>query len=338
MHTRYALPLWAALFPAALAAQPTLTPANNVPAAGSEYNVNVGSWDFPGPAAANTLYGFWNLASTDNRWIYYLAPSVTSTSAQVPGVQLLSTDGGSDTLFWSVTANGLEILADKGGLGLIRYTDAPLEIKYPCSFGTTWTDALSAAYVVQGLNVQRTGTVTGNADGWGTLQLPRQQLNNVLRVKVRKQITDASPFVTISRRSETHYFFVDTVPHPVLRLQLDTAVVGNGAPAVTREALWMYGAGAVGLGELSADDVLFTAYPNPAQGPVDLRFADAAHGARTLEVVDATGRLARSLALPQQSTPNLTGALHTGGLAPGVYLLRLVGERGVLGTQRLVVQ
>lgn len=338
MIQRYSLFALAALSAAALTAQPTLTTSNAVPTAGSIFPVSTGTYDFPGPSGAGQLFGHWMLEPAGNRDISYLAPSVTPTSAQVPGVALLSTDGGSDTLFWGLTANGLEILADLSNLGMVIYTDPVLELKLPCTFGTIWTDAVSAAYTVSGFNVQRTGTVEGHGDAYGTLELPEVELQNVLRVKVRKVFQDNSPIINVQRISEVHYFYTDGVPHPALRLQLDTVIIGTGNPAATREAQWMYGNGNVAVADIDLDNIRFTAYPNPANGAVHLAFGNAGHGARSVELMDATGRIVASRSLSTLRSADVQGAFDAANLAPGVYHIRLVGENSVLGTQRLVVQ
>ena len=285
-------------------------------------------------------YGFWMLVGSGNRTIFYVSPSVTPTSALIPSAQLLSTDGGSDTLFWAVTNDGLTQVGEKTGLGTVNYTDPIVEIKYPCTFGTTWTDALSASYTVPGAPIQvtRTGTVNGHADGYGTLELPEVVIENVLRVKVNKNILDQSAFANVSRVSETYYFFTELVPHPVLRLQRDTVIFGTGAPAATSEALWMYGDGNVGIQAIDPDAVRFTAYPNPATDRVHLSLGDGGDAARFIEVMDATGRLALRRDIAVRGADDVQSAFDVSTLAPGVYLLRLTGERGVLGTQRLVVR
>ncbi len=339
MELRYATLSLSLLMAGTLLAQPTINAANNVPAADTEYAVSSATtWVYPGPAGADQLFGQWEQAPTGNRNIQYLSPSVTSSSNQVPNAVLLSTDGGSDTLFWGLTANGLEILADISGLGFIRYTDPLLELKYPCTFGTTWTDAINASYTVSGFSVARTGTVTGTGDAYGTLELPAVVLDDILRVKVRRVITDASPLVTIQRRTESYYFFSDAVRHPVLRLDLDSVVIGNGAPAVTRSATWMYGNGNVSVQDIDFSDVHFTAYPNPTDAAVNLSFGNAEHGARSVELLDATGRVVKQQPLLQGRATDMPAAFDTSDLAPGVYHIRLTGEKGVLGTQRLVVQ
>jgi hypothetical protein len=338
MIQRYFFVAAAALSATVLSAQFTLDTGNAVPTAGSIFPVSTGTYEFPGPAGADQLFGHWMLLPTGNRNLSYVDPALSNTASTIPGTALISTDGGTDSLFWGLTANGLEVLADLSGLGLVRYTDPVLELKLPCTFGTSWSDVVSAAYVVSGFNVQRTGTVTGLGDAYGTLELPEVELENVLRVKVRKVFQDNSPIINVQRISETHYFYTDGVPHPALRLQLDTVIIGTGNPAATREAQWMYGNGNVSVADIDLDNIRFTAYPNPATGAVHLTFGSSEHGARSVELMDATGRIVARRPLATLNTTDVQGAFDAANLAPGVYHIRLIGENSVLGTQRLVVQ
>ncbi len=319
------------------AQSPTLTDMNNVPAAGMDYPVNLGTFGYPGGAGADQTYGFWMLQSTGNRDIMYLAPSVTPTSNMVAGVTHLSTDGGTDTLFWRANASGLDLLAEKNALlGLVVYSDPGIERQYPCTFNTTWSDAVAASYTTSGIPVVRSGSITGVADGYGLLELPAAGVPNVLRIKVRKVISDVSAIVTVDRISETYYFFTELVPHPLLKLQIDTTIINNGGPTVTKESQWMFGEGTIGFDDLSFDDIRFTAYPNPATDLVHLSVDDA-NEVRFVEVLDATGRLALRQDLMRNQSDAIMGAFSVIGLAPGVYHVRLSGTAGVLGTQRLVV-
>jgi hypothetical protein len=299
--------------------------------------MSTGTFEFPGGTGADQLYGFWMLEGTGNRDISYLDPSVTPTSSQAPSATLLSTDGGTDTLFWTVTAQGLTQVAEKTGLtGMLTFTDPILEIAYPCTYNTTWSDAVSANYN-PGIPVTRVGTINGIADGYGTLELPQAVITNVLRVKVRKEITDQSAIATVGRVSLTYYFFTELVPHPVLKLQTDSVVINNGAPAVTNTALWMYGDGQTGIDQLSFDDIRFLAYPNPASGPVNLQVHDA-EAVSYVEVMDATGRLVLQQAVVGSQAGDIQDAFSVDGLRPGVYQVRLIGRDGVLGTRPIVVE
>ncbi len=338
MHIRYTA-LFASLLPIGLLmAQPTIDQSNNTPLLNEDYAVSLGLYMLPGSAGADQEYGFWSLQATGTRNYRYLDPSVTPTTSQFPGTTRLSTDSGSDTLFWKVDANGIELVGERTNLANIPYTNGVLELKYPCSFGTTWSDIFSASYTVSGFPVTRVGTLTGNADGWGTLALPEVELENVLRVHVRKTIQDQSAILNVDRTVDTHYFFSELVPHPVLKLQVDTSIISGGNPAVTSSAEWMFGNGEVGMMELDPADVVFTPYPNPADGAVNMVFGAGHDLVRFVEVLDATGRTVLQRDLGQAPAGDLMSVFHVDGLAPGVYHIQLSGAQGRLGTRRLVVR
>ncbi|MCB0768625.1 MAG: hypothetical protein KDB95_15555, partial [Flavobacteriales bacterium] len=158
----------------ALLAQPTLTAANSVAAPGQDFPVSTGtSYVYEGGTGAGQTYGFWMLPASGNRTYSYLAPGVTPTSSMIPSATVLTTDGGSDTLFYGIGSTGLELRGERSALagGAYAYTDPLVELKLPCDYLDTWTDQMAASYVVSGFPVTRTGTISGVADGWGTLEL-----------------------------------------------------------------------------------------------------------------------------------------------------------------------
>lgn len=319
-------------------AQPTLTTATSVPAPGLVVPVHtVDNYVDPGPAGANVGYQYWGMLapSTGTRNISYLAPSVTSTSASIPTATLLSTDGGTDTLFWNVTAQGLEQVGIRSNLeGIISFSDPALELKLPCIYGTTWNDPTGASYTVAGvIPVTRVGTVTGVADAYGTLTMPWEVIYpEVLRVKVRRDVTDNSAATNVTRISNTHYYYVPTQPHPIVKLVEDSVRIGTGGWTVAKSAQWVGNPVGVGMDEPTADDLTFTAYPNPAIDVLNVAFAEGASVATRVEVLDAAGRMVLSEAV--------TGgriALATHGLQAGLYQVRVLAGQRSLGTRRVAV-
>ncbi|MBK8614402.1 MAG: hypothetical protein IPN85_13180 [Flavobacteriales bacterium] len=150
------------------------------------------------------------------RDIKYIDPSETTSSNLMTDEDVLSTDGGSDTLFWNSDATGLFLVGERT-LATFPYTDAVKELVYPCTFGTNWTDIGSASYIVAPFSAVRSVTVEGSADAYGNLQLPERRVNNVLRVSVRQTISDVSAFLNVDRVTHITYFFVDTVQYPLLK-------------------------------------------------------------------------------------------------------------------------
>jgi hypothetical protein len=250
--------------------------------------------------------------------------------------QVLTTDGGSDTTYWGVTAGGLEIVGSRTSLeGVINYTDNVLELKLPCTYGTTWTDSYGASFTAAGVPATRVGSLTGNADAWGTLVLPVVETPNVLRVHVRKQTFDAG-FLPIERRTNIWYFYAETMTFPLLKLTIDTIIVNEGNPSVLpKTAEWMFGPGGVGFGEIDPEQVEFLAYPNPASDVLQLDLGEQGASATAVAFVDAKGAVVR-----EQGVVPASGmvSLNVQGMAPGAYTVRVMGQGRLLGTHRVVVR
>lgn len=341
MQLHNALSLIAVALVGTVAAQPTLDEGNNAPVAGdlfalTSYTTNVpASFYGSGSAGADQLYGFWMLPNTGNRDIQFLDPAVTATTASFPGATVLATNGGQDTLYWNVSADGLEQVGIRGSVeGIAPFTDGALELKYPCTYGTTWTDAFSANYTVSGFPVTRVGSITGVADGYGTIQLPAIELTDILRVKVRKVQQDNSALGLVYRSYETYYFFQEGIRYPVMKTSQDTVIFGAGTPAVTWNADWLYGTGEVGMEDLAASEIVFTPYPNPTNGQLDLRMEGG--DLRAVEVLNTTGQL--MIQKTQRQGGTISGLLDLSGLASGVYQVRVTQADGRQGTRRIVVQ
>lgn len=335
MKLRYTAPAFALLLGLGAKAQPNLTASADVPLNGDEFPMfSADNFLSEGAAGANVVYDYWNMLvpNTGLRNYRWFNASVSPNSSVVPSATLLSTDGGTDTLYWAVTANGLEQVGARTVLygGTINYTDAMLELKLPCTYGTTWTDPHSASYSISGFPVTRTGTITGIADAYGTLTMPSAQQFQVLRVKVRRNLTDANAIVTSVRRETVFNYYMEGSRTPKLRLQIDSVQVNGGAWAVTRRAEWNALPFTVGMDDID-DAAVFTAYPNPASGPITLT-APALAGSR-VQLLDATGRLVESLTLTGERL-----VIGTDALRAGVYNLVLTTPSGQRSAQRVVVE
>ncbi len=336
MRRTYTPSALALLLSTPLLAQPTLNQSNNTPTNGAEYSINNNSsWSWAGPTGADVDFGFYDLISTGQRTYFVHDASVTSSSASVPSANRITTDGGQDTLFWNFAADGMYQVGAKTALELLsNYTDPILELKYPCTFGTTWSDITVASFNTPVGLAERTGTITGTADAYGELGLAGVVYPNVLRVKVRRNLNDVAAVASYRRITTNHYFFEEGTAWPVLKLTLDSVSINNGGFSVTRTAQWIGGAGGVGITDLNVDQVNFTPYPNPTTGQVDLGMGT--EELRAVELYTSAGALVNAQVRTINGTTNR--AVDLSGLPAGLYALKVTSLDGRTGTRRIVVE
>ncbi|MCB9162943.1 MAG: T9SS type A sorting domain-containing protein [Flavobacteriales bacterium] len=324
-----------------ICAQPTLDQASNglAPIASSygitSYTTNDMSTTYwEGAAGANADYGFWMVESNGGNDRYMVDPAATPTSATFPTATVLVTNGGQDTIAYKVDANGMEIVGVRTSVeGTVAMTDPSKELVFPCTFGTSWTDPYVLNFTVAGFPVVRSGTITGIADGYGTLELPAANLENVLRVKVRKAQTDIAAIANVYRSYNSYYYYSTDVPYPVMRTSIDTVINGGGTPVVTYVAEWLFGPG-TGISEVDPGMVAFTPYPNPSNGRVDLGMG--AEELRSVEVFTSAGALVSATVRTITSAAN--SVVDLSGLPAGLYTVKVTSVDGRTGTRRVVLE
>jgi len=324
-----------------ICAQPTLDQASNglAPIASSygitSYTTNDMSTTYwEGAAGANADYGFWMVESNGGNDRYMVDPSTTPTSATFPTATVLVTNGGSDTIAYKVDANGMEIVGMRTSVeGTVAMTDPSKELVFPCTFGTTWTDQFVLNYTVGGFAVTRTGSVTGIADGYGTIELPAASLNDVLRVKVRKVQNDVAIIGNVYRSYTSYYYYSTDVTYPIMKTSQDTVINGGGSPVVTYTAEWLFGPG-TGVSEVDPGLVVFTPYPNPGNGRIDLGMGG--EELRAVEVFTSAGALVSSEV--RTITGSSNSVVDLTGLPAGLYTVKVTSVDGRTGTRRVILE
>lgn len=324
-----------------ICAQPTLDQATNglAPIASSygitSYSTNdMSATYWEGAAGADADYGFWMVVANGGNDRYMVDPATTPTSATFPTATVLVTNGGSDTIAYKVDANGMEIVGLRASVeGTVAFTDPSKELVFPCTFGTTWTDPFVLNFSVAGFPVVRSGTNTGVADGYGTLELPAATLEDVLRVKVRKVQTDVAAVANVYRSYDTYYYYSVDVPYPVMRTSIDTVINGGGTPAVTYTAEWLFGPG-TGISEVDPDMVAFTPYPNPSNGRIDLGMGE--EELRSIEVFTSAGALVSTSV--RMMTNSANSVVDLTGLPAGLYTVKVTSVDGRTGTRRVILE
>ncbi|WP_160136018.1 hypothetical protein [Chryseobacterium sp. c4a] len=164
-------------------AQITLTKASHDPILNDVVNNNLIVGTVDNSALGNNvtfLNGALTLGAAAT--INYLAP----TSAEMttfPGSTIKMVDG-TNTIFYKASSTKLEITGViNPQVTLNLNTDNGTYITYPITIGASQTDTAKGTFTSALMNGITQGTMSTQADAYGTLLLSGQTYNNVLRVK-----------------------------------------------------------------------------------------------------------------------------------------------------------
>jgi len=140
------------------------------------------------------VWDYSNLAFSDNEPWMYVSTEATMHAADFPGSNIASMDENMCMAEFYQTSNNKLSYAGIFMDGLIMFfEDYKEQLHYPFSYGDSFTDDFSTIYNQSAMH-HRTGTVTVEADAYGTLMLPWGTLNEVLRIKTIEEMTDTFTF------------------------------------------------------------------------------------------------------------------------------------------------
>ena len=294
----------AVLSAAALHAQPTLTQATNSFTIGQSLTLNYSPYTDPGSAGPNQTWDFTALAVDSTTTVQWVDPATTASGALFPQATIAE--------LWDVTsfsdqdATGLYVQGTDEQGTIVALTDTRRALMWPLTYDDSWTDTYAGAYNVAGFDVTRTGTYNGEADAYGTLEMPWGTVANALRVHITAAQSDASPFATLEQDIDSYQWFVVGEPWPVLEVVTNTISSPLG-PFTTTYSLWQADA-VTGTPERTAPAAELRGWLLPGGA------AFALNRPATGVLLDAAGRVAGTLT--RQALIGLAG------LAPGLYIVR----------------
>ncbi len=320
-------------------AQPNLNSANNTPAVLDSFAYHLATWIDPGPAGANQVFDFTALDNPGTLVeMRYVLPSTTTNAAMfsTTGATVASNDGLGHVYYYKVTASAMERVGDDTANVQVPFSNGVIELPFPCTMGTHWTDSQYATYTSNMLAVTRTGTIIGDGDAWGDLTLPTSVLNNVLRVHTVDTINDALALGNVHNVIDRYSFYKTWLPVPALVLQSKSFSINSGVVTVTKYALWLDETTASVL-ERSTDPFGLRLSPNPATDQVTVDFGTGTPSRMTMEVFDAIGRKVKSEQLGSLTPGFQRHSFDARALGTGLYTVRLQDDAGSASSVRLVI-
>lgn len=332
MHTRYASALLAASCGIAANAQITLNDPENVPQVGDLFPVHKAAYMAPPPAGEGVLFDYGALVETGTGEWACIDPSTYSNAAAFPTASRALANGA-DTLFYQVTSSGLERVGERQQIFLysveVPLSDASLDLKLPLAYQDSWNDNIAAtSFDVGGTPSSRIGSIHGEADAWGTLQLPGGGAPvPVLRVTTYKQEVNSVGFVTVTHhRYETSYYG-QFLHAPLLRVYADSLSSTLGVSSNTSGIEWL-DPSVTAVPDASPVSSMVLS-PNPASSMVRV----LAPGAVRMEMTDAAGRFVTSGPMRDD-----IAEVDLRGLQAGTYVVSTFDREGRPARQRLVVR
>lgn len=330
-----------ALTPITAVAQ-TLDHASNAPVIGAQYTMHVGPYVPPEAAGSAVAFDLSGMVATGSRTYNWMSPSVYSNPSVFPNATACLVGGvNNDTLFYSVTSTGVELVGEKKNyLSLASvvapYSDGPRELQFPLAYQDTWTDGISSIFNIPDVGTaNRSGNIVGVADALGTIQLPGMTAGvPALRVHTRVQESIVAGIYNITHRRQVHDYYVQWSRWPVMRTVADSLTTPFGINQYTTYTEWV---DATQLGvEAVADPFNVELAPNPVNDRLSLGL-DALGGRVRWEVTGLNGAVLLNGDLGVLSAGRERRSIDVQQLVAGTYQIRLFDATGRRTVKRFVV-
>ena len=266
----------------------------------------------------------------------YISPTTVTNSASFSGCNIVEKQGGLYTFLKSsiTPTTQTELLGLTSSTLSFNFTNTAIAAKYPMAFGTSISDNFSGTFVFS-LNGTCSGTLTSNADGYGTIKLPNNlTLTNVLRVKSVQTLNLSAALITglppsqVGTIKQTYYnYFHASQKFPVLSINYTRiSLITSQTPTVTALITGNSKSIVVGLTNHIMDENSLNFYPNPSIGILNIEIKNNPSKNNSLFIYDITGKIVKQLSFENSSTS--LENINLKDLNPGVYFLKLkLGEK-----------
>lgn len=220
----------------------------------------------------------------------------------------------------SWTQNGIVNSADLP----IRFDDPELLMMYPFEYLDEFVDDFSTTFEQGEHTISRSGTITVQADGYGSLVLPDYEVDEVLRLHVLREYVDevVGTGISFNISVETYAWYAPDLAYPVLSISTETV---NDSPINAVSTInYMRPAGSVGIDtELTAQTQMIV-YPNPATDQAFIAYDLSAPSDVTLNVYNLFGQLVSSEMSSFQNAGRHQIGIDVRQFVTGLYIAELV--------------
>ncbi|MEI7523181.1 MAG: T9SS type A sorting domain-containing protein [Mariniphaga sp.] len=329
-----------------LTAQTVITYSNNGLIPGDSYNFKEIQFPDPGSAGPNQIWDFSKVQFTGK------TPAGNLQSPAIPKM-----DGIGDYNL-SLLENGYDYFLDCTETDLqelgyvnsdlkitLKYSDPVVKMKYPFSFGASFTDHFIGIGTYSETNtIDFFGDHTVTADAYGTLILPDRTIENTLRVKSVKTGMQINMCGTADVNITKYNWYANGYRYPVLSLTTVENHPNIGMPQITQTAftntqqpnksITIPGVKAgIKAADPSKSNVTVVISPNPFNDKLTYQYDLGVSTTVSIELYSITGKNISWIVKNQIQPVGLqTGELKasTYDLTPGVYFIRFTFDRQIV--------
>lgn len=290
------------LISASIFAQPTIQSSDFYPTIGESFTINYGAYISPGAAGNNVTWDLSGLSASSA-----VTVSALAANSGFPGTDMTLTYSGQSSIYVDFTTTDYLVhgLFQIPTSTTITYSNPMKYYGFPMSMGESYTDNFAATFTTSGFNFTRSGTITCEVDGYGTLITPSGTHTNVLRIHSVQDYTDSYSMGSLDVTIDNYAWIKAGFHQELAMVQTMTSDAGSNSSAY-------YASNTLGVNGNEFSSLKL--YPNPTQSNVTIDF-DAM--VDQVEVADLNGRLV------DISFDKGTGLLDLSQLNSGIYYVTI---------------
>ncbi|MBK8339850.1 MAG: T9SS type A sorting domain-containing protein [Flavobacteriales bacterium] len=341
MSTRYST-LSTALFTVLSGfAQPTLQQGNMTPMVGNTAIYRYSTYQSPGAPGPNQTWDFSTVAITETHSLLFVAAGATPNGSNFPSATYaveIDAPSGYYSYAQLSSSGGYGLGTDLGAVGSSTLSNLARTWNSPLALNGTWGDTFVGNFVSIGGGGTIDGSVSGQADGYGSLVLPYGTVTNVLRVRLNTVTTQTitTPSTVISTVTEEAYqYFKPGVSVPIAITAQSTNVVTPGGTS-TNSSFQYLDESSIGMRDAETQSLGIALYPNPVIQEMSVVFS--APGNMILSIHNAIGQVVRTEPISNEQPGVASRPVDVSELPSGLYMLRITGEGGQTGSRAFVKQ
>ncbi len=306
-----------------LKAQATVT-STNMPNPGDQFfnQIIQDTTLSPGINGANVVWDYSSYFISVNTFNeFYRSPVATPYQANYPAANLAvnNISGSSDYDFYTRSSSALEYWGSVFQGNVVSITNNQNVLTLPFSYGNTVTNAPVTGTAFNNL-VTLSGSISTNADAWGTLILSNGTYSNALRVTMNINLIGDYGGGPTERYNVTKYlWYIAGQKAPKMQIvMIDIA----GDLQTYKNKMVLVSTITTGINENTAGTTL-SLYPNPSSELINLDFSSSFDGIAGYSIFDNCGREVRVASEQKVAVRAGRATVNISGLAAGSYRIAL---------------